>query len=69
MFPQRFEYLIYWFLRYKSYEGKLKGSNYYSKNYMDITVSDTIDIITKTHTHWIEDIKNNGFKYQKKSSV
>lgn len=66
MFPEQFEYLSSWFLRYKVYEGK-KVNNYYMRDYMDISTQQVCKIIADTHDHWISELKNKEFKFPEES--
>ena len=62
MFPDKFEYLSSWFLRYKTYEGKTVN-NYYMRDYMNISKRQVIDTIEETHQHWISELKNKNFEF------
>ena len=62
MFPDKFQYLCEWFIRYKILEGK-KIPNFYMKNYMEIDRDQVVRIVEMTHQYWIEELKQKGFKF------
>lgn len=64
LFPEKFDYLAEWFVRYKKYEGK-KNVNYIMKNFMEIDRDQTVEIIKATHKSWVDQLKNNDYVYTK----
>lgn len=62
LFPDKFDYLSTWFLRYKIPEGKV-AKNYYLGDYMDLTRDQVVDTIMTMHHHWTVELKEKGYHF------
>ena len=62
LFPEKFEYLSTWFLRYKVLEGKAT-KNYYFGDYMNFSRNQVVETIMDMHHHWTAELKEKGFAF------